>query len=99
MLEVIRDPDALALLADAWNRLAEPFRTPLLQNDWLSSCARAFCRPGQLYVFIINTAAGISAAAPLVLVRNRFIKRFEFLGSRELGEPCGLIYQDKESLK
>ena len=99
MLEIIREPDALASLADAWNRLAEPFRTPLLQNEWFISCAKVFCRPGQLHVFINNTAGGISAAAPMVLTRNRLIKKFEFLGSRALGEPCGLIYQDKESLR
>ncbi len=99
MIEFIRDLADLALLANDWNELAEPFKTPLLQYEWISAGADALRSSEQFWIIVNHFQSSISAIAPLVLTKKYGTERFEFLSASTLCEPGGFIYKDEGALK
>jgi CelD/BcsL family acetyltransferase involved in cellulose biosynthesis len=97
-IDVIEQLDGLRLLAEEWNRLASPFKTPLLRHEWFTACAEAFCPPGRLYVMVAREEGEIVAIAPLVLNPSFGARRLELLGTAILGELSGFVYKDEQSL-
>jgi CelD/BcsL family acetyltransferase involved in cellulose biosynthesis len=88
----------LSALAPEWDALAEHFPTPLLQHDWISAAAAAFCPSGQLTVVTVESAGRLQAAAPLVVTRARRGERLEIAGEAQLFEPGGFLYRDADAL-
>ena len=97
MLTIIRDPSELQATMTAWNTLADHQRHPLLRYEWFKACAEAYSEPSQLHIMIQESAKGINAIAPLVLVR-RGVSKLEMLGSASMDEPGGLLYKDTSAL-
>ena len=98
MTEIIDDINSFKLIKEACNRLAGNFRMPLLQYEWLSSCAETFSSAAKLNIVIVKENGGIKAIAPLVILKHSGIERLEFLGTSLHGEPGGFLYEDEESL-
>ena len=99
MIEVIQDKNGLRSIASQWNKLAEPFRSPLLRYEWFASCAETFYREEDLRVVVLRSGDNVSAIAPMVLVKRDGINRLELIGVSILHEPCGLLYVDEGSLR
>jgi CelD/BcsL family acetyltransferase involved in cellulose biosynthesis len=97
--ETIHDHDDFMRLRREWNDLASPFATPLLTFEWFEACAAAVCPPERLSIVVVRSTGRIMALAPLVTVRKMGVDHLEILGSSLLGEPGGLIYRDRESLR
>lgn len=99
MVEIVHRLEDLRILADSWNEVADSFRTPLLRHEWFVACAEAFCPPQQLSIVIVRSKGKITAAAPLVCVKQKGIERLELLGCSFLFEPGGFIYADLAALE
>ena len=100
-VEIIECADDLATIATEWNSLAERFGNPLLRYEWFNACAHASSPTGTLSIIVIRSHGEIRAIAPLVLVKRGSVSTLQFLGDAfcVLGEPCGLIYKDEQSLQ
>jgi CelD/BcsL family acetyltransferase involved in cellulose biosynthesis len=96
-IETISSLERLNDLHEAWNRLAERFRTPLLSHEWFSSCAAAFCPPGRLHVLVLRSNGDVRAIAPMVRVNRLGIDYLEMLGAGCLMEPTALLFEDAAS--
>src|SRR5581483_9794968 len=92
MIEIVDRLEGLHALADAWNRLAEGFPSPLLRHEWFVSCAEAFCPPHRLSIAVVRSQRDVTAIAPLVSVRRAGTERLELLGCSPLFEPSGFLY-------
>lgn len=82
-----------------WGRLGSRFRTPLVQHDWLLSCAEAFHADGELAVIAVQEGGELRAAAPLVRLPLAQGGGYELLGQRRLWEPSALLYDGADSLR
>lgn len=98
-MEVIRSIRQLDLLRDDWNALADRHRHPLLRHEWFACCAHALHDERDLRVAVVRSSGRLVAAAPLVVSRTRRPHRLVFIGSEALHEPCGLLFEDAESLR
>jgi|WetSurMetagenome_2_1015567.scaffolds.fasta_scaffold28064_2 CelD/BcsL family acetyltransferase involved in cellulose biosynthesis len=98
-LSIVNSIEGLASLAEEWNTLAEPTKSPLLRHEWFAACAVAFCPPGRLHVMVLRDGSGIAAIAPLVLNPSHGIRRLEVLGTAALGELSGFLYRDEAALE
>jgi CelD/BcsL family acetyltransferase involved in cellulose biosynthesis len=99
MIETIDTPEGLAGIADDWRALAARFPTPLLQHDWFTACAHAFCPPEELQILLHRRDGRVTAIAPLSFERQHAKGRLEILGSEILCEPSGLLYERREDLE
>ncbi|HUI63604.1 MAG TPA: GNAT family N-acetyltransferase [Bacteroidota bacterium] len=97
-IDVVESLERFRALGDQWNRLAVPFKTPLLRHEWFLACAETFCPPGKLDILIAQEGGEIVAIAPLVLNPLFGVRRLEILGTRVLEELSGFLYADQESL-
>jgi CelD/BcsL family acetyltransferase involved in cellulose biosynthesis len=96
--EIIDNSSDLASIANEWNALADPFKTPLLRYEWFNASANAFSSICKLNIIVLRSDGKIIAIAPLVFTKIFGLKRLELLGASVLGEPIGLIYKDTETL-
>lgn len=99
MTEVIKSLHGLRELAEEWNLLPGACQHPLLRYEWFLSCAASFHPETNLRVVVLRDHGRIRAIAPLVLVKRRGIQRLEILGSTQLYEPSGLLYDNTDSLE
>ena len=81
MIEVIKDKEVLAEIADAWNLLEGTFQTPILTHEWSFSCANAFTEKDDLRVVIVHSNSKVNAIAPLVVMRRGHFEYLELLGN------------------
>ena len=98
MIEIVRDKKTLAAIANEWNRLANPFGTPLMCHEWFVACAEALHADGDLCVVVLRSSDRAVAIAPLALARRHGIEYLEFLGGSVLYEPCGFLYDSESTL-
>lgn len=98
MVEIISDVNKIRLIKKDCNRLAESFRMPLLQYEWLIHCAESLIHPAELMIILVRNSDKIKALAPMVMLRHNGIKKLEFIGTSLHGEPGGFLYEDEDSL-
>jgi CelD/BcsL family acetyltransferase involved in cellulose biosynthesis len=99
MIEVVTDLKSLRSLEDEWNRLAAASDSPLLQYDWFYHCAECICDESSLHIIVYREGTEAKAIAPFVLVSRANIPWLEIIGSAELYEPTGLLFDDLSSLR
>jgi CelD/BcsL family acetyltransferase involved in cellulose biosynthesis len=92
------DPAINPTLKRAWDNLAASTRNPLLAFDWFYSCATTIHADDALSVIVVYEDEDVRAIAPLVAVVHAGNRRLEILGTKNLYEPCGLLYSSTESL-
>ena len=90
-LHRVEDLEAHAI---AWDRLAtEPMQT----HAWSLAAARTLHARERLNVIVIFRGDQLAAVAPLVEVRRRGARWFEFLGGDRLYEPMRLLAESDEA--
>ena len=89
---------SFAAIGPEWDALAGRFGSALLRHDWFLSCAEALHAERDLRVVTVRAEGRLVAAAPLVLVRDRWVPRLQLLGASILYEPCGLLYDSEAAL-
>lgn len=99
MIETIETEEGLAGIADEWRKLGARYPSPLLQHEWYTACAHAFCPPEKLHIIVKRRDGRITAIAPLSLQTKQTKGRLEILGSEILCEPTGLLCEDREDLE
>jgi len=83
-----------------WNRLALAHQNPLLEFDWFECAAKCLHADDEPQVLVVSNRSGTpTAIAPLVLTNNGGSNWIQLIGSRQLYEPSGLIFDDTASLK
>lgn len=99
--EIIAHADELAPLANDWNALSEPLRSPMVSYEWFQACADATTPPGRLFVAVLRNDGRVRAIAPLVLGDCGHVPTLEFLGHAYIryAEPTNLLYADEHSLR
>ena len=97
-VETVRTLDALELLREEWNVLADRAQSPLMRHEWFDSCARAFSADGDLRVVTIRRSPQLVGVAPLAVRRSRGATRLELLGMSALNEPSGFLAADEAAL-
>lgn len=85
-------------IAEQWNELAGPFRTPLFRYEWFASYAETLGHPDQLRIVVNFSGGDITGIAPLFMTTFS-LKRLEILGQRFLNEPMGFIYKNEDALR
>lgn len=98
-MEVIRSIQRFDSIRDEWNTLADRHEQPLLRHEWFRCCARFLHREADLRVVVIRAQGRLVAAAPLVRSWRVSAPRLVFLGAAALHEPCGFLYESRESLE
>jgi CelD/BcsL family acetyltransferase involved in cellulose biosynthesis len=92
-----QDPEAIGAAQPEWDALEAQFGSPMLQNAWTASCARAISKDLEPYLLVTRYGGKLHAIAPMS--RSRQVShRWELLGSTLLNEPGGFLYHDEESL-
>ena len=99
MIEIVHGISALRKLEGEWTRLGAFFPTPLVQYDWILSCAETLYPEEDLRVVLVRAGDRVTAIAPLVLVRKAVTRWLEIIGVSVLYEPCGLLYEDPHALQ
>jgi CelD/BcsL family acetyltransferase involved in cellulose biosynthesis len=95
MLQSIRQLEALR---DDWDALSARFRNPLLDHDWLLSCAEAFHADGDLRVLMARSGGAITGIAPLAQNVTLGGTRLMLLGASKLFEPGDWIFASNDAL-
>jgi CelD/BcsL family acetyltransferase involved in cellulose biosynthesis len=95
---MLRSIQQLEALRDDWDTLAARFRNPLLDHDWLLSCAEAFHTDGDLCVLVARNAGALVGAAPLALSATPRGSRLTLLGASKLFEPGDWICASDDAL-
>ncbi len=98
MIEVVDTVAGLMKLEREWDALALEFQNPLLTHEWFAACAAAVSSPDELMIILVRDGEALVAAAPMVKVHRRGVRRLEMLGSSTLQEPSGFLFRDEESL-
>ncbi len=98
MIEVLSNKEKISTLRFEWNKLANEHKTPLLSFEWFFSCMEAFYSEKNIRVVILRSDNCVKAIAPLVIVKRKSIKWLELIGVSLLYEPCGLLYDNNDSL-
>ena len=98
-INIIRDKRGLQDLASEWDRLAGPLENPLMNHEWFMACARTFYEEGELHIVTVQSRENIAAIAPLAITRTQGRECLELVGVPYLHEPCGLLYDSRESLE
>ncbi|HHM01986.1 MAG TPA: GNAT family N-acetyltransferase [Caldithrix abyssi] len=98
-MRIVKKLRELEELKDSWLELETNMNNPLIGWDWMSSCARAFCREEELFVLAEEDDGVITAIAPLFIHEENGFRKLEILGTPALGEPGGLLYKDREALQ
>lgn len=98
-IAVVRDAQALEALAPEWHELPGPGIDPLLSHAWFAAAAAALHSDDRLCVLTLRREGRLAAVAPLVEVTRGGARHLEFIGSRGLYEPSGLLHRDAETLR
>lgn len=99
MIEIVKDLDAFRKLQSGWDRLADRFGTPLLQHRWFLACAETLHADDRLHTLVVREDGRITAIAPLIHVRRRWVSWLEIIGMRRLHEPAGFLFESDSSLR
>lgn len=98
-IEIVRDAQRFAALADMWDALAAPMETPLACHTWYSVVLATLRQPlFELSVVLVWDGNLLVAAAPLILDKADFPARLVTIDSF-VGEPFRLLYCDPEALE
>jgi len=95
--DLIRRPEDLDGLVDAWGRLSASARFPMQDYSWVRACADAFHAQEDLHVLVVNDATGPVAIAPLVKP-HRGPARLRMAGVAELSEPMDFVHASPAGL-
>ena len=98
MIRIICDVATFTALAQDWNQLAAARANPLLSHEWFLSWAETLADHDNLHVIVIEQNNRLCAAAPLQRLRKGGATRLELLGTVNLREPSGILYEDSVSL-
>jgi tetratricopeptide (TPR) repeat protein len=98
MIRIICDVATFTALAQDWNQLAAARANPLLSHEWFLSWAETLADHDNLHVIVIEQNNRLCAAAPLQQLRKGGATRLELLGTINLREPSGILYEDPVSL-
>lgn len=85
-------------LRDEWDGLSASSRSPLLDHDWLLSCAEAFYRDGDLRIVTATRGQSLVGAAPLASEGSSAGRRLMLLGVSRLYEPSGWLFSSDRAL-
>ncbi|HKA55165.1 MAG TPA: GNAT family N-acetyltransferase [Candidatus Binatia bacterium] len=97
-LRVLRHPEEIAALADAWDSLAvAQAGGPMQYAAWAQAYAAMRGVPGQTLHVVVMGAPQPTAIAPLVKRPGR-LARLELLGVHELYEPLDFLYASPAAL-
>jgi CelD/BcsL family acetyltransferase involved in cellulose biosynthesis len=96
--ELVRSVDRLRALESDWQALAATARTPLLDHDWILSCAETFHADGDLRIGVLRNGSALEAAAPLALEATASGMRLAIAGASRLHEPAGWLFTPTASL-
>lgn len=91
---MVRSIQQLEAIRDAWDALAAPSGSPLLEHDWFMSCAEAFHPEQDLQVITAWKGDTLSGVAPLVREGGRLV----ILGGSRLHEPSDWLFSCGEAL-
>jgi len=98
-IAVLRDPDAFEALGEEWPALPGSIVAPLLSHAWFAAAAGALHAADRLCVVTLRRDGRLAAVAPLVEVVRNGARHLEFIGSKGLYEPSGLVYRDADALR
>lgn len=99
MIRLIEHIDELQTIKEACNALADNLERPFLRYEWLNFSARAFYRPHQLKIVVLETRNEVSAVAPLVVAEHNWNGGLELLGTGILPVPSGFLFRDEAALE
>ncbi len=91
---MVRSIQQLESLREAWDALAAPFQSPLLDHDWFTSSAAAFHRDQDLRILATWDGGTLTGVAPLVRERGRLV----VLGGSHLHEPTDWLFSSDQAL-
>ncbi len=94
---LIRSPEELDGLKEAWRTLSASARLPMQEFGWVQACAEALLARHELYGVVVTDANGPVAIAPLVKPRKGPF-RLGLLGVDELSEPMDFLYTNEAAL-
>ena len=97
-VDVVRSLAELRPMREAWDALAASAGTPLLEYDWLMSCAETFHREQDLRVVVARSHGSLSGVAPLACQAHTFDRRLVLLGATVLHEPGGWLFSSEDTL-
>lgn len=96
--QILKNVDQIKTLAAEWDRLADQFNSPLFAAAWFQACAQAFCKEGDLYIPVMRIKGKLCGIAPMKIVKKTGLKSYELIGTSDLYEPSGLIYETPDAL-
>jgi CelD/BcsL family acetyltransferase involved in cellulose biosynthesis len=96
VIQILRSVAELESLATEWARLAERFRSPLLDHEWFTSAAGALHREDDLRIVTLRHRGVLTAVAPTAVDGSG---RLVVLGSAALHEPAGWLYSSESTLR
>lgn len=86
-------------LRDEWDALSASSRSPLLEHDWLLSCAEAFYREDDLRIVTARRGQSLAGAVPLADEASPAGRRLMLLGVSRLYEPSGWLVTADSALE
>ncbi len=95
---VVTSIDGLQALRDGWDELATSAACPLLDHDWIASCAETLHDGHDLRIVTTFEQGVLTGVAPLVRGTMAGRRHLVLLGSGDLYEPGGWLFSSPAAL-
>jgi len=95
---VVTSIDGIQALRSEWEPLASLAGSPMLDHEWVISCAEALHEERQLRLVVTRARGTLSGVAPLVLEVGGPGRHLVLLGGSRLYEPGGWLFSTEAAL-